>query len=63
METTLSKTAKVVFVTCLVIFIFQDNSLYVINLLKELIINNLFIFTIVVILTLLILNKKMKGGK
>lgn len=61
-ETTISKVAKVIFILALVIFLFKENQYYALNVVKDLIIQNIFIVSIFVIIILL-LSTKMKGGK
>ena len=60
-ETTLSKIAKIVFVIGLIAFLLKEQSIYAVNIIRDLIINNLLIVVVFVIIILVWLIK-LKGG-
>jgi hypothetical protein len=60
-ETKISKIAKVTFITFLIIFIIKENSLYALNFIKALVLNNLLIIAAIIIIFLL-WGTRMKGG-
>ena len=62
-ETTLSKIAKIVFIIALVIFLFKEKSLYAVNVIRDLILNNLLIVVVISIIILVWMIKSKGGNK